>query len=225
MRARVKVTTGDGASKGSTGGSRLAPAADADVPSDADLLLAIAEVSAAGSDQAFATLLDRHLDRILMVARAVVRDESEAEDIAQETFLRLWQGAGRIEVGAGGAVPWLVRVARNLAIDRRRRERRVEVTDTPPDSGAPPDQLDRLVAGEEQGRIAEAVRGLPERQRTALLLFHQEELALADIGEAMGASAEAVESLLARARRSLRTLLSGQTRDGADGLPPRREKR
>ncbi|HEY1243830.1 MAG TPA: sigma-70 family RNA polymerase sigma factor, partial [Hyphomicrobiaceae bacterium] len=75
---------------------------------------------AAGEAQAFRALVDRHLPTVLAIARRMLRDDAEAEDVAQETMLRLWRNAARLELGEGGVRPWLRRVAANLCIDRVR---------------------------------------------------------------------------------------------------------
>ena len=75
----------------------------------------------AGRDaQAFRTLVERHLPALLGIARRMLRDEAEAEDVAQEALIRLWQLGSGLELGAGGARPWLRRVVSNLCIDRIR---------------------------------------------------------------------------------------------------------
>jgi RNA polymerase sigma-70 factor (ECF subfamily) len=157
---------------------------------------------------AFRLLVDRHMPSLLLLARRLLRDEAEAEDVAQEAFLRLWrQGAG-LEIGPAGVAPWLKRVVSNLAIDKLRVRGRFEVTDEPPEQAEAADQLRRLEQRELSDRVEEALRRLPDRQRLALTLFHYEGLSMEEAGRMMGASAEAIESLLARARRSLKVALA-----------------
>ncbi|MDX2288531.1 MAG: sigma-70 family RNA polymerase sigma factor [Hyphomicrobiaceae bacterium] len=168
---------------------------------------------ARADEHAFGQVIDRHLSRVVAEARSIVRDAAEAEDIAQEAFLRLWRQAGQLSIGPHGARPWLVRVARNLAIDRLRAGRRTEVTSDVPEVAIDAGQLRDLEAGETGRKIDEALRGLPERQRLAVMLFHHEGLSLIETGNALGVSAEAVESLLARARRALRRDLAGLWRE------------
>ena len=79
----------------------------------------LARVSA-GETQSFRALVDRHLPVVLAIARRMLRDDAEAEDVAQETLLRLWRNAGSLELGEAGVRPWLRRVASNLCIDRVR---------------------------------------------------------------------------------------------------------
>ena len=77
----------------------------------------------AGEAQSFRALVDRHLPTVLAIARRMLRDDAEAEDVAQETLLRLWRNAGSLELGDAGVRPWLRRVASNLCIDRVRARR------------------------------------------------------------------------------------------------------
>jgi RNA polymerase sigma-70 factor (ECF subfamily) len=131
-------------------------------------------------------------------------------------MLRLWREAGRIEVGPSGAKPWLGRVASNLAIDRIRAARNTSVTDAVPEQETLPDQFRSLAEADLAQRVSSALASLPERQRQALVLFHYEGLSQIEVGDALGVSDEAVESLLARARRSLKSMLK---QDWAQLLP------
>jgi RNA polymerase sigma-70 factor (ECF subfamily) len=159
---------------------------------------------------AFRLIVDRHMPRLIMLARRLLRDDAEAEDVAQEAMLRLWRLGQGLEVGPAGVGPWLKRVVSNLAIDKLRVRGRVDVTDEVPEQPQAADQLRRLERRELADRVEEALRGLPDRQRLALTMFHYEGLSMQEVGSMMGVSAEAVESLLARARRSLKVALAGE---------------
>lgn len=161
---------------------------------------------------AFRSLVERHLPAVLSVARRMLRDDAEAEDVAQETMLRLWQGGAGLDIGPGGVRPWLRRVASNLAIDRIRAGRRTDVTDDVPDQAVAASQLTALAEGDLAARVDAALRALPERQRQALVLFHYEGLSQIEVGEILDVTDEAVESLLSRARRALRTSLKDEWR-------------
>ncbi|MEL7544306.1 MAG: sigma-70 family RNA polymerase sigma factor, partial [Pseudomonadota bacterium] len=130
-----------------------------------------------------------------------------AEDLAQEAFVRLWQRLGELEIGAAGVWPWLRRVIFNLAMDRRRARR-----DTSPDALefiASEDDPQFDAEARDLGRhVAEALGDLPERQRFALVMFHYEGCSMKDIADLLETNDRAVESLLARARRTLRTTLA-----------------
>lgn len=185
------------------------------VPDDGVLMARVAN----GDDAAFRLLIERHLVAVVGLARRLLGETSEAEDVAQEAMLRLWRAGDRLEVGAGGVRGWLLRVARNLCIDRQRASRRLRVVDEVPEEIDPPRQLDGLEAAEVSASVDRAMLELPDRQRTALLLFHHEGLSLVEIGQEMDISAEAVESLLARGRRGLKAKLAGVWRQLLDLEP------
>jgi RNA polymerase sigma-70 factor (ECF subfamily) len=168
---------------------------------------ALVERVTAGEAQAFRALVDRHLPTVLAIARRMLRDDAEAEDVAQETMLRLWRNAAKLELGEGGVRPWLRRVAANLCIDRVRAQRNTSLGDALPEEVEPASQMTRLAERELGRRVDEALKALPERQRLALTLFHYEGMSQIEVGNVMGISDEAVESLLARARRALKAAL------------------
>lgn len=162
---------------------------------------------ATGDRLAFTELMRRHLSAVLATARRIVRDDAEAEDIAQEAFLRLWHTAKTLEAGAYGMRPWLRRVASNLAIDWLRKAKRMDVTDEVPEQIDDASQLQALEATEVSARVERALAGLPSRQRIAVSLFHFDDMSQRDVAAMMELSEDALESLLARGRRRLRDIL------------------
>jgi RNA polymerase sigma-70 factor (ECF subfamily) len=142
---------------------------------------------------------------------------ADAEDLAQEAFLRLWKNPSQIREGAA-LKGWLMRVASNAVIDRGRRPRGDALEDAPEiaDPQARPDApLDRAEAARlVDGRIA----ALPARQREALSLVYFEGMTNIEAAAVMEVSVDALESLLARARRSLKESLSPEWRDLLGGL-------
>ena len=182
---------------GTPGGTPVAPL------DEARLLAGLA----AGDAQAFRRVVALHLPLLLSSARRILRDDAEAEDIAQEALVRLWRNARSLELGPGGLKPWLRRVVSNLCIDRIRASRRLTVTDEVPEQIEPARQQRALDERDLTRRVDAAVQALPERQRLALTLFHYEGLSQIEVGSMLGISDEAVESLLARARRALKATL------------------
>ncbi len=165
---------------------------------------------ASGEASAFRTLTERHLMSVTGIARRMLRDDAEAEDVAQEAFLRLWRSGATLDVGAGGVKPWLRRVVSNLCIDRVRGRQRLTVVEELPEQADPPRQQASLEAEDLKRRVDVALKKLPERQRLALTLFHYEGLSQIEIGSVMEISDEAVESLLGRARRQLKADLKAE---------------
>ncbi len=168
---------------------------------------------AVGDTGAFGVLTKRHLKVVVAIARRMLRDDAEAEDIAQETFLRLWRMSGSLDIGPGGVKPWLRRVASNLCIDRVRGRIKLTPVDELPDVPDDPTQLKGMEADETKQRVDVALKKLPERQRMALTLFHYEGMSQVEVGNVMGITDEAVESLLGRARRNLKADLVNEWRE------------
>ncbi len=166
-----------------------------------------------GDGTAFRELVTRHVATVAGIARRMLRDDAEAEDIAQEAMLRLWRSAAGLELGPGGLRPWLRRVTSNLCIDRVRSGQRTVVTDEVPEVADPATQVTDLQDRDLSARVAAAMQALPERQRLALTLFHHEGMSQIEVGQVMGISDEAVESLLARARRALKASLAGEWKE------------
>jgi RNA polymerase sigma-70 factor (ECF subfamily) len=136
----------------------------------------------------------------------------EAEDVTQETMLRLWKIAPDWQADRAALATWLYRVASNLCIDRLRRRRQQPGRGAGGPSGgdAMPEIADdapgperRLQARDRAAALDEALAALPERQRLAIVLRHFEERPNPEIAAILDSSVEAVESLLARARREL----------------------
>ncbi|MEM9011539.1 MAG: RNA polymerase sigma factor [Pseudomonadota bacterium] len=173
---------------------------------DAALLALYAE----GDMAAARTLTLRHAPRVLAQARRLLRDEAEAEDVAQEAMLRLWRLAPNWRDEGAKVSTWLYRVVANLCTDRLRRRRSVGLDAAPEPEDEAPGPVERLRAAERAEAVQAAIARLPERQRTAIALRHFEGFGNADIAECLETSVEAVESLLARGRRALAAELLDQ---------------
>ena len=162
---------------------------------------------AVGDPAATRAMVARKLPRLLSLAGRLLGDAAEAEDVAQEAFLRIWKQASRWRPGEARFDTWLHRVALNLCYDRLRRRRELAFADPPDraDDGPGPDR--GLQAADTGRRVGAALQSLPDRQREAIVLCHYQELGNIEAAAAMGVSVEALESLLGRGRRALRAAL------------------
>jgi RNA polymerase sigma-70 factor (ECF subfamily) len=173
-----------------------------DGPSDEDLMLRVA----AGEQAAFHQLARRYASRAAGLARRITGSEADAEDIVQEALLRVWVNAPRWRAVAAFRT-WFYRIVVNLCLNRQRRapfvpiEQAGDVRDPSANAG---EQMER---DQEAQRLAAAMGELPERQRIALTLTYGEGLSNAETAAVIGTSVSGVETLLVRARRSLREKL------------------
>jgi RNA polymerase sigma-70 factor, ECF subfamily len=180
---------------------------------DAGLL----EAATAGSHAAFAEIVSRHFQPVYRLVWRMTGGAADSEDVAQEAFVKLWRNPSQLREGAA-LKGWLMRVASNAVIDGSRKPRSAALEDAPepPDPQARPDApLDR----EQAARLVDArIAALPERQRLALSLVYFEGMSNIEAAAVMEVSVDALESLLARARRSLKESLSGEWRELIGGL-------
>ncbi len=170
-----------------------------------------------GDAAAIQAMVARKLPRMLALARRMLGDAVEAEDVAQEAMLRAWRQAPKWTPGKARFDTWLHRVALNLCYDVLRRRRDIPAATLPErvDEGPAPDQ--GLLSAEAGVRVEQALTRLPDRQREAIVLCHYQELTNIEAAGLMEISVEALESLLARGRRALRVSLADLAEDrGAD---------
>ncbi len=180
-------------------GLMLAPSEDP----DAELVARVGQ----GDEAAFRVLITRKLARTHALAARLLNDSAMADDVAQDAFLRLWRNARNWRAGEARFDTWLHRVVLNLCTDRLRRRRLTFMAE-------PPEQVDQALTADGQilrdeaaGRVKNAVSRLPPRQREAIVLQTYQELSNIETAAVLGISVDALESLLSRARRSLRTML------------------
>lgn len=171
-----------------------------------------------GDRSAAAVLIARHSGRVHALCRRILLDRAAAEDAAQETFLKLWENAGRWERREARLDTWLYRVASNACFDRLRRRRR-DAPESAADEIADerPSALDRLAADDRARAVKRALDALPERQRIAMTLCCYQEMTNIEAAAAMATSVDAVEGLLSRARKALREALAAERRELLEG--------
>ncbi|HYE31001.1 MAG TPA: sigma-70 family RNA polymerase sigma factor [Methylomirabilota bacterium] len=192
---------------------------------DAALMLRVKQ----GDVRAFEELVDKYKRPVTNLIYRTLPDPTEAEDLAQSVFIQVFKSAERYKVTAKFST-WLFTIARNLCLNEIRRRGRhpaesldmlqedkeeaggkqIEDRTVPEASGA-------LLSHELTSKVAEAVAALPENQRTALLLYQEEELSYEEIAEIIGVSLSATKSLIHRARETLKHRLKPYLKTGEWG--------
>jgi RNA polymerase sigma-70 factor (ECF subfamily) len=175
-----------------------------------DELMALAS---GGERAAFAALAARYADRLVQFCAKWVGDPVLGEEIAQETWLCVWAGRGAY-VPCGKFPVYLYTVARNRCRNHRRDgRRRARVlrpeAEAPEPAADEPDRLEALLAHERRRRLHEALSGLPEAHREAVLLRYGEGLAYDAIAAVVGASESTLRSRVFHALKGLRRALTG----------------
>ena len=189
--------------------------------SDVELMLALK----AGDENAFTELVDRHRDAVVNLTYRYLGNKTDAEDLAQEVFLKVYRARARYEPAAKFTT-WLYRVAANACLNEvRDRRRRPTFAAAALDAAEPSlPAADRALASPleeaERSELKEHVRaalaGLPERQRMALLLNKFHGLGYEEMAESLSMTVPAVKSLLVRARENVRRLVEPYLRAGVD---------
>lgn len=171
----------------------------------------LARAVAAGEPAAMRALTQRCLPRVMGVAVRLLKDREDAQDVAQETFLKVWRNIGRFDANRAKLETWVTKIAVNASYDRLRKKRETLLGDDMPEQidGAPSAEA-QLTASDASRRVQQAIQALPERQRLALELCHFQERTNIEAAQIMDVSVEAMESLLARARRTLKTTLASE---------------
>jgi len=194
------------------------PPAPGGSTADAELVAQLQQ----GSEAAFRTLVARFQGRVYHTAYSLLRSAEEAEDVAQEVFVEVYQTIGRFR-GTSALSTWLYRLATSRALQHRRRQQArkrfgfftslLGFTDQalpePPDHANP----QALLEGAQQLFLLQQCIGrLPAQQQVAFTLRHEQELSYEEIAAVLGTTVAAVESLLFRARHTLRQHLQSTAR-------------
>lgn len=162
-----------------------------------------------GEHEAFAQLVRRHTNLFFKAAYRMCANENEAEDIVQDAFLKFWKKPEAFDADKGVKfTTWFYRVVTNLAIDHMRRKKPQTdpvVLDFMPDDR---DGVEEMMEQQEREDALEvAIQALPERQKMALNLCFYEGLSNKDAAEILGVGVKALESLLMRAKKTLKERL------------------
>jgi RNA polymerase sigma-70 factor (ECF subfamily) len=175
-----------------------------------------------GDNGAFAALVARHLPRATALAIRITGNRSDAEEIVQEAFLRTWKKAPDwTDQEAAGAqfTTWFTRVLVNLCIDRRRRPGWSPLEAAAELEAPDPGGFDIVARNQASARVLAALADLPDRQRAALTLCHWDGRTNIEAAEILEISIGALESLLVRARRTLRDVLADLAPEGPRHSP------
>lgn len=168
---------------------------------------ALMAMVAKGDERAFRELARRHLPAMLGLARRILGNAADAEDVAQEAMLRVWTHAPRWQPLALLRT-WLSRVVVNLCLDRKRRAAWVDL-DAAGDLADPtPGATERAEVAERERRLGAAIDDLPARQRAAIVLSYTEGMSNAQVAEILDTTVSAVETLLVRGKQNLRRALA-----------------
>ena len=176
-----------------------------------------------GDRRAYQAIVDRHCQAISHYALRMLGNQGDAEDITQDTFLRLWLKADQWQASKAKLTTWLHRIAHNLCVDFMRKHSRLQALEDSgdldtnaqtawqgaEDSAAEPGQFD----DDQMARLTTALSRLPEAQRSALMLCTYSGFSNQEAAAIMSISVKALESALARARRSLRATLFTESSD------------
>jgi RNA polymerase sigma-70 factor (ECF subfamily) len=190
---------------------------------DAALMLRVKQ----GDMGAFEQLVNKYKQPVINVVFRMLRDATEAEDVAQNVFVQVYKSASRYEVASKFST-WLFTIARNLCLNELRRRSRHPADSmdaTHPEQEDQPWQQfedkktfsppEKVLHSELEQKIEEAVAELPENQRTAILLCRQDELSYEDIAKVLQCSLSATKSLIHRGRETLKQKLKPYLRTGA----------
>ena len=167
---------------------------------------ALMALVARGDEPAYRALTRRHLPAMLGLARRILGNAADAEDVAQEAMLRVWTHAPRWQPLAAFRT-WLTRVVVNLCLDRKRRARWVALEAAGELVAPAPGATETAEHDEREQLLAVAIAELPARQRTAIVLTYSEGMSNAQVADILGTSVSAVETLLVRGKQNLRARL------------------
>lgn len=172
-----------------------------------------------GDNAAFETLLDKYQNPIINFIYRFIGDKIEAEDLAQEVFLRVYRCA-KTYLPKAKFSTWIYKISKNLALNELRRKKSAKASSLDETISSEKGELPRQVADDKPsapmdlerqdlvGAVKKAIDSLPTNQKTAVILRRYEDLSYEEIAKIMGCSVSAVKSLLNRAKAALKEKLS-----------------
>jgi RNA polymerase sigma-70 factor, ECF subfamily len=175
-----------------------------------------------GETALFEILMRRYNQRLYRVARVILREDGEAEDVMQDAYVRAYEHLNQF-AGKAAFSTWLTRIAIHEALARKRRRGRIEELDALPANGdvmsilksSAPTPENNAAQAEMQRILEEAIDRLPETYRTVVVLREVEEMSVAETAESLGVSDAVVKTRLHRAHAMLRKELYSRARGGA----------
>ena len=189
---------------------------------DAALMLRVKR----GDRAAFTELVEKWQQPTMNFVFSTLRDETESEDVAQNTFVQVWKSRDRYERTAKFST-WLFTIARNLCLNEIRRRSRHPAESLEETHAEHDDQpsrqyedkkmflpTDNVLHGELAKKIEEALSELPENQRTAILLCRRDEVSYEEIADILGCSLSATKSIIHRGRETLKEKLKPYLQTG-----------
>jgi RNA polymerase sigma-70 factor, ECF subfamily len=189
---------------------------------DTELMLRVKK----GDEAAFEELVEKYKQPVLNLVYRILRDATESEDLAQNVFVQVFKSADRYRVEAKFST-WLFTIARNLCLNELRRRSRHPAesldagTETQEESPARQFEDKRSISAPAQllrdeltNKVQEALASLPENQRTAILLFKEQEMSYEEISKILDCSLSATKSLIHRGRETLKQRLKPYLKSG-----------
>jgi RNA polymerase sigma-70 factor, ECF subfamily len=173
----------------------------------------LARIAASKDRTAFASLFDHYAPRVKSFMMRKGASAEQAEDLVQETMIAVWSKAGMYVSDRGSVTTWIFTIARNLRIDRLRREKSSLYTDIDDYDAESPDtqQDDALSRLQEDGYVAKALAQIPEEQRQLLILSYVEDLPQSEIAMRLQIPLGTVKSRMRLAYRRMKKLLETVT--------------
>jgi RNA polymerase sigma-70 factor (ECF subfamily) len=158
--------------------------------------------------QAFKQLTERYLDKVWRLSYRMLQNKQDAEDVAQEVFVSVWNNRHRWESEGAKFSTWIYRVAVNRSIDLSRKRKGGQVELTEEIAEAPGISAEDAASRHQmQGLLLECLKQLPEKQMLALLYFYYEEMDIPEICNKLQATEDAVRSLLKRGRANMKDII------------------